>query len=150
MSNTKPLRALTVQIANWFPISWDVGRDPVLADIEDENLVLPCLGMHVCGIALCLAKDDERLSRNEVMRIGIPGSRESIVEAAKALCDVGMWADEERDGVPGWRLGLGNVLDDKRERHRKAKAAADARYGRKSKVAPIEPPTFDEEDESPF
>ena len=153
MSNENHLRSLNVQIANWFPISWDVGRDPVLADIEDEDQVLPALGMHVCGIALCLAKDDEWLSRNEVMRIGIPGTRESKTSAARALCEVNLWREEERDGVSGWVVGIGDLLDGKRARHEKAKAAADARYGRKPRtstphtVAPIPEP---DNEESPF
>ena len=153
MSNDNHLRSLNVQIANWFPISWDVGRDPVLADIEDEDQVLPALGMHVCGIALCLAKDDDWLSRNEVMRIGIPGTRESKTSAAQSLCEVNLWREEERDGVSGWVVGVGDLLDGKRARHEKAKAAADARYGRKSR--PVTPQTVvpiheSDEDESPF
>lgn len=153
MPSDKHLRSLNVQIANWFPISWDVGRDPVLADIEDENQVLPALGMHICGIALCLSKDDEWLSRNEVMRIGIPGTRESKVAAAEALCAVNLWREEDRDGVSGWVVGVGDLLEGKRARHEKAKAAADARYNRKPQVKPAESisnvPEEDEE-ESPF
>jgi hypothetical protein len=149
MSNDRPLRSLTVQIANWFPVSWDVGRDPVLADIEDESQVLPSLGMHICGVALCLAKDDDWISRNEVLRIGIPGTRESKLEAATALCDVRMWREEERDGIAGWRIGLGDLLDGKRKRHKQAKDAADARYGRRPKIVEILEP-IQEEEESPF
>jgi hypothetical protein len=149
MSNKKPLRSLTVQIANWFPVSWDVGRDPVLAEIEDESQVLPSLGMHICGVALCLAKDDDWISRNEVLRIGIPGTRESKLDAANALCGVNMWCEEERDGVAGWRLGLGDLLDGKRRRHKQAKDAAEARYGRAPKVTPVIE-SFNEEEESPF
>lgn len=149
MSHDKPLRSLTVQIANWFPVSWDVGRDPVLADIEDEEQVLPALGMHVCGVALCLAKDDDWLSRNEVLRIGIPGTKESKLAAAQALCDVRMWQEVEKDGVAGWRLGLGELLDGKRQRHENAKAAAAARYGRGPKRAtPLV--VITNEEESPF
>jgi hypothetical protein len=149
MSNDKPLRSLTVQIANWFPVSWDVGRDPVLAEIEDESQVLPSLGMHLCGVALCLAKDDDWLSRNEVLRIGIPGTRESKLAAATALCDVKMWREEEREGVSGWLVGVGDLLDGKRKRHRQAKDAADARYGRGAKVKAIDLP-IPADDESPF
>ena len=148
MSKDKPLRSLTVQIANWFPVSWDVGRDPVLADIEDESQVLPSLGMHICGVALCLAKDDDWLSRNEVLRIGIPGTRDSKLEAANALTQVNLWREEERDGVAGWRLGLGELLDGKRRRHKQAKDAADARYGRGVKSQQAAPQVDDEE--SPF
>ena len=149
MSNDKPIRSLTVQIANWFPVSWDVGRDPVLADIDDESQVLPSLGMHICGVALCLAKDDDWLSRNEVLRIGIPGTRESKLDAASALCGVNMWREEDRDGVSGWRLGLGDLLEGKRKRHKQAKDAADARYNRAPKTATVTPPIAGEE-ESPF
>jgi post-segregation antitoxin (ccd killing protein) len=149
MSNDKPLRSLTVQIANWFPVSWDVGRDPVLADIEDESQVLPSIGMHICGVALCLAKDDDWVSRNEVLRIGIPGTRESKLAAAAALCEVNMWREEEREGVAGWTLGLGDLLDGKRKRHKQAKDAADARYGRSAKPKPVVAP-ISEEEESPF
>lgn len=149
MSNDKPIRSLTVQIANWFPVSWDVGRDPVLADIEDEAQVLPSLGMHICGVALCLAKDDDWLSRNEVLRIGIPGTRESKLDAAAALCQVNMWGEEERDGVAGWRLGLGDLLEGKRKRHKQAKDAADARHGRAPKAPPV-PPIPEADEESPF
>ena len=149
MSNDKPIRSLTVQIANWFPVSWEVGRDPVLADIEDESQVLPSLGMHVCGVALCLAKDDDWLSRNEVLRIGIPGTRESKLEAASALCQVNLWREEERDGVAGWKLGLGDLLEGKRKRHKQAKDAADARYNRGPKRL-IAPEPIATEEESPF
>ena len=149
MSNDRPLRSLTVQIANWFPVSWDVGRDPVLADIEDESQVLPSLGMHICGVALCLAKDDDWISRNEVLRIGIPGTRESKLEAATALSEVRMWREEEREGIAGWRIGLGDLLDGKRKRHKQAKDAADARYGRRPKIVEIVEP-IQEEEESPF
>lgn len=149
MSNDKPIRSLTVQIANWFPVSWEVGRDPVLADIEDESQVLPSLGMHVCGVALCLAKDDDWLSRNEVLRIGIPGTRESKLEAASALCQVNLWREEERDGVAGWKLGLGDLLEGKRKRHKQAKDAADARYNRGPKRV-IAPEPIAIEEESPF
>lgn len=149
MSNDKPIRSLTVQIANWFPVSWEVGRDPVLADIEDESQVLPSLGMHVCGVALCLAKDDDWLSRNEVLRIGIPGTRESKLEAASALCQVNLWREEERDGVAGWKLGLGDLLEGKRKRHKQAKDAADARYNRGPKRVIVPEPIATEE-ESPF
>jgi hypothetical protein len=149
MTNNKPLRSLTVQLANWFPVSWDVGRDPVLADIEDESQVLPSLGMHICGVALCLAKDDDWISRNEVLRIGIPGTRESKLAAAAALCQVNMWREFEKDGVPGWTLGLGDLLDGKRKRHKKAKDAAAARYGRDSREVDVPAPEPAEED-TPF
>lgn len=151
MSHNAPLRSLNVQVSNWFPVSWDVGRDPVLAAIDDESLVLSSLGMHICGIALCLANDDDWLSRNEVLRIGIPGTRENKLEAAAALCLVNMWVEEERDGVAGWRLGLGDFLDDKRARHLKAKRAADARYGRISVSKSLATQSKEEsEEDSPF
>ncbi len=150
MSKDKPLRSLKVQIANWFPVSWDVGRDPILSDLENESLVLASLGAHVCGIALCLSKDDDWLSRNEVLRIGIPGTRESKLEAAEALCSVNLWREEDRDGVAGWRIGVGDLLDGKRARHRKAKAAAEARYGKTTNTVVSTDPFESGEEESPF
>ena len=146
MSQDKPLRSFTVEVANWFPVSWEVGRDPIVAAIEDESLILSSLGMHICGTALCLAKGDDWLSRNEVLRIGIPGTRENKLEAAGALCSVNVWREEECDGVAGWRLGLGDLLEAKRARHLKAKKASDARYGRTT--VPVA--AVNHEEESPF
>jgi len=149
MTQDKQLRSLNVQVANWFPVSWDVGRDPILAAIEDESLVLSSLGMYICGMALCLAKDDDWLSRNEVLRIGIPGTRENKLESAEALCSVNAWREEQCDGVLGWRVGMGELLDGKRARHEKAKNAANVRYGRAVNVVPpkVEPEI---EEETPF
>ena len=149
MSNEKPLRSLNVQIANWFPVSWDVGRDPILADVADEELVLSCLGAMICATSLCLAKDDDWLSRNEVLRIGIPGTKDSKLAAAEALCEINVWREEDRDGVAGWRIGLGDLLEGKRNRHQRAKDAAEARYKRFTKSPAPKVETSDDE-ESPF
>lgn len=149
MSNDKSLRSLNVQIANWFPVSWDVGRDETLCAIEDEAFILPALGLMIAGTALCLSKDDDWLSRNEVFRIAVPGTRESKTAAAEALCSVRLWQEEEREGVQGWRLGVAELLQGKRDRHNKAKKAAEARYGRTATPQTVVRP-LDDEEESPF
>jgi hypothetical protein len=147
-----PLRQLTVMPTNWFPVSFDVGRDEALCAIEDEALILSALGLMVAGTALCLAKDDDWISRNEVFRILIPGTKEGKLEAATALCSVRLWVEEERDGVAGWRLGVADVLDGKRARHLKGKRGAAARYNKNTPPpeGPMPPtiPGYDEE--TPF
>lgn len=148
MSQNKPLRSLNVQLSNWFPVSWDVGRDEALCAIENEEIILSSLGLMIAATALSLSKDDNWVSRNEIIRIAIPGTKENKLAAAEALCSVRLWCEEEREGISGWRIGVDALLDGKRSRHQKAKRAAEARYGTLDKrvgdKVEIEP------DENPF
>ncbi len=151
MSSEKPLRSLNVQLSNWFPVSWDVGRDESICAIEDEGIILSSLGLMVAGTALCLSKDDNWLSRNEVFRIAVPGTRENKLEAAQALCSVNLWRESEREGIPGWTLGVDDLLSGKRQRHSKAKKAAEARYGAVGSRSDDKPKnSIEDEQENPF
>lgn len=127
-NNNSPLRELNTPTVGWVPISLDFGRDEALCEIEDEALILPAAGLMVAALAFCLAKDDDWLSKNEVLRAVIPGSRESKTAAAEALCSVGLWIAESRGGVDGWRIGVGSALAEKRKRFQHASNAANARY----------------------
>lgn len=129
MDNTsKPLRELAQPTAGWLQVSLDIGRDEALCAIEDEGLILACAGLAIACMAACLAKDDDWLSRNEVLRAVIPGTKESKLAAAAALCEVGLWCEEERGGFPGWRMGVSTALQEKRKRIENATNAANARY----------------------
>lgn len=151
MTQNKPLRSMNVQLSNWFPVSWDVGRDEALCAIEDEEIILSSLGLMVAGTALCLSKDDNWISRNEVLRIAVPGTKENKLAAAEALCAVRLWQESERDGVAGWTLGVDDLLNGKRQRHSKAKKAAEARYGSVGKRSDDTPPVVSlEDEENPF
>ncbi len=149
----RQLRGLRVQLqANWAPIAWDVGRDEALCAINDEDSILPALGLHVAAIGLCLSKDSDWLSENEVLRVLIPGSREAKMKAAAALCEVNLWQMEKQGEVTGWRIGVTELLDAKRERHSRAKRAAEARYGKKDNADAHARSTSssDADEESPF
>lgn len=128
MEDIKHLRELNTPSVGWVPISLDFGRDEALCEIEDENIILAAAGLAVAGIAACLAKDGNWLSRNEVLRVVIPGSPESKLLAAEALCSVGLWEEEVRGSIPGWRLGVESALAEKRKRIESATNAANARY----------------------
>lgn len=135
MSN-KPLKELNTQVVGWVPISYDFGRDEIFCQIEDDTLILAAAGLAVAGLALALSKDDNWLSRMELLRVCIPGDSKIKLDAAQALCFVGHWEVEQRDGVDGWRLGVDTALRDKRKRYDQAKNAANARY-RKNKESAI-------------
>ena len=137
MSFDFPLRELHSPTVGWAQISLDFGRDEAFCEIEDENLILSAAGLMVAGLTACLAKDDNWLSRKEVLRAVIPGSQESKLQAAAALCSVGLWIEEERGGISGWRLGVDTALSEKRKRIENATRAANARHSRAKK--PIRP-----------
>jgi len=139
MSN-KPLKELNTQVVGWVPISYDFGRDEIFCQIEDDSLILSAAGLAVAGLALALSKDDNWISRMELLRVCIPGDSKNKLDAAEALCIVGHWEFEQRDGVDGWRLGVDTALRDKRKRYEQAKNAASARYGKKSAIPADEDP----------
>lgn len=139
MSN-KQLKELNTQVVGWVPISYDFGRDEIFCEIEDEGIILAAAGLAVAGLALALSKDDDWLSRKELLRVCIPGTSESKLSAAQALCDVGHWEVEERDGLAGWRLGVETALLAKRKRYDQAKSAAEARYSKKKPSGDLEDP----------
>jgi hypothetical protein len=128
MEDNKVLRELNTPSVGWVPISLDFGRDEALCEIEDENIILAAAGLAVAGVAACLAKDGNWLSRNEVLRAVIPGSKETKLAAAEALCSVGLWEEESRGSVQGWRIGVESALAEKRKRIDNATNAANARY----------------------
>ena len=128
MEENLPLRELSIPKIGYVPTSLDFGRDEIFSDIEDEKLILPAAGLAVATLAHCLSKDDDWVSRNEVLRVVIPGDPELKLAAARALCDVGLWAEQERGGKPGWAIGMSEALKDKRERYEHASNAARARY----------------------
>lgn len=127
-NSQKPLRELAQPNAGWIQVSLDIGRDEALCAIEDESIILSAAGLAIASMAACLSKDDDWLSRNEVLRAVIPGTKENKLEAAAALCEVGLWCEEERGGVPGWRMGVSTALREKRRRIENATNAANARY----------------------
>jgi hypothetical protein len=139
MSN-KPLKELNTQIVGWVPISYDFGRDEIFCQIEDDQIILAAAGLAVAGLALALSKDDNWISRMELLRVSIPGDSGVKLAAAQALCEVGHWEPEQRDGVEGWRLGVDTALADKRRRYNQAKNAANARHGKKTIVQIDEDP----------
>lgn len=125
----KPVvRELNTPTVGWVPVSLDFGRDEAFADIDDEEITLAAAGLMVAAIAACLTKDDDWISRNEVLRSLMPGSKESKLRAASALCEVGLWAPEERGGREGWVVGVSSALAAKRERFEHASNAAKTRY----------------------
>lgn len=126
----RQLKELNTQVVGWVPISYEFGRDEIFCEIEDDSIILAAAGLAVAGLALALSKDDNWISRNELIRVCIPGSTEIKLLAAEALCTVGHWALEKRDGVDGWRLGVDSALEAKRQRYAQAKKAADARYAK--------------------
>lgn len=136
--NNKPLRELAQPSAGWIQVSLDIGRDEALCAIEDESIILSAAGLAIASMAACLSKDDDWLSRNEVLRAVIPGTKENKIEAAAALCEVGLWCEEERGGVPGWRMGVSTALREKRRRIENATNAANARYRDSKKKSPVE------------
>lgn len=138
--SSKQLKELNTQVVGWVPISYDFGRDEIFCEIEDEGIILAAAGLAVAGLALALSKDDDWISRKELLRVCIPGSADSKLAAAQALCDVGHWEDEERDGVAGWRLGVQSALLAKRKRYDQAKSAAEARYAKKKPSVDLEDP----------
>lgn len=131
MSN-KQLKELNTQVVGWVPISYDFGRDEIFCEIEDDAIILSAAGLAVAGLALALAKDEDWISKKELLRVCIPGDSANKLEAAAALCSVGHWEPEQRDGVDGWRLGVTTALQQKRDRYNQAKNAALARHGKKS------------------
>lgn len=139
MSMDFPLRELNSPSVGWAQISLDFGRDEAFCEIDNEDEILPAAGLMVAGLTACLAKDDNWLSMKEVLRAVIPGSHESKLRAAKALCSVGLWIEEERGGIQGWRLGVDTALLEKRKRIENATRAANARHSRAKK--PIRPTT---------
>ena len=149
MNETPALRELSNPKIGYVPISLDFGRDEVFSDIDDERLILPAAGLAVAALAHCLSKDDDWLSRNELLRVVIPGDSETKLAAAEALCEVGLWVAEVRGGKDGWMIGMSSALADKRARYEHASNAARARY-RKAKETSTTPVTFTEEEESPF
>lgn len=147
MSMDFPLRELNSPSVGWAQISLDFGRDEAFCEIDDEDEILPAAGLMVAGLAACLAKDDNWLSRKEVLRAVIPGSHESKLRAAAALCSVGLWIEEERGGIQGWRLGVETALGEKRKRIENATRAANARHSRAKKA--IRPTTFNSDPQHP-
>ena len=140
MSN-KPLRELNTQVVGWVPISYDFGRDEIFCQIEDDSIILAAAGLAVAGLALALSKDDNWISRMELLRVCIPGDNAIKLAAANALCEVNHWEQESREGIEGWRLGVDTALKGKRQRYDQAKNAADARYRKKAATA-AEPDPF--------
>lgn len=140
MSNMFPLRELNSPSIGWAQISLDFGRDEALCEIEDEGQILAAAGLMVAGLTACLSKDDNWLSVKEVMRAVIPGSQESKLRAARALCEVGLWVEEERGGVPGWRLGVETALSERRRRIENATRAANIRHARARVSSRVEEP----------
>jgi len=138
--SNKKLKELNTQVVGWVPISYDFGRDEIFCGIDDEKLILAAAGLCVSGLALALSKDEDWLSRKEVIRVAIPGDEQTKLDAAAALCEVGHWEEEVRDGVPGWRLGVTEALAAKRKRYEQAKNAAEARYSKKKQTAVDEDP----------
>lgn len=149
MSEKPALRELLNPKIGYVPISLDFGRDEVFSEIDDERLILPAAGLAVAALAHCLSKDDDWISRNELLRVVIPGSPDMKIEAALALCEVGLWAEETRGGKEGWTIGMSEALADKRARYEHASNAARARY-RKAKEAPVISSNHEEEEENPF
>ena len=139
MSN-KPLRELNTQVVGWVPISYDFGRDEIFCQIEDDQIILAAAGLAVAGLSLALSKDDNWISRMELLRVVIPGDTSVKLAAAQALCQVNHWEAEQRDGVDGWRLGVDTALADKRRRYNQVKKAANARYGNKTLLQKEEDP----------
>jgi hypothetical protein len=150
MEEQPVVRELNTPTVGWVPISLDFGRDEAFADIEDENLTLACAGLMVAALAACLSKDEDWISRNEVLRSLIPGTKESKLAAAEALCSVGLWAPQDRGGRDGWVVGVSSALAAKRERFEHASNAAKVRY-RKSREKSLTQRAIDEsEAENPF
>ena len=149
MNETPALRELSNPKIGYVPISLDFGRDEVFSDIEDDAMILPAAGLAVAVLAHCLSKDDDWLSRNELLRVVIPGDTETKLSAANALCDVGLWVPQSRGGKEGWMIGMSSALEDKRARYEHASNAARARY-RKAKDAIVTPDPDEPEEESPF
>lgn len=77
---------------------------------------------------------------NELLRVCIPGDSANKLAAAAALCSVGHWEPEQRNGVDGWRLGVETALQGKRDRYNQAKNAANARYKKKQETSQLEDP----------
>lgn len=147
MEEKLPLRELSIPKIGYVPTSLDFGRDEVFSDIEDEKLILPAAGLAVATLAHCLSKDDDWVSRNELLRVVIPGDVETKLAAAAALCEVGLWAQETRGGKEGWAIGMSEALKDKRERYEHASNAARARY---RKARERQDSVLPESQENPF
>lgn len=150
MSSDYPLRELNSPSVGWAQISLDFGRDEAFCEIENESLILAAAGLMVAGLTACLSKDDNWLSRKEVLRAVIPGTHASKLEAANALCEVGLWIEEERGGVAGWRLGVDTALSEKRKRIENATRAANARHSRAKKPVRPSPPLETEVIDNPW
>ena len=145
MSN-KTNRELASPTIGWAQISLDFGRDEAWSDIDDPEMVLAS-----AGLAHCLSKDDDWLSRNEVLRSLIPGSEDSKLAAAATLCEIGVWAPEQRGGKDGWVIGCDSALAAKRKRVTNASNAARARYRSAQSPVPqqVDDP-FGDGQETPF
>ena len=139
MDEKLPLRELSIPKIGYVPTSLDFGRDEVFSDIEDEKLILPAAGLAVATLAHCLSKDDDWISKNELLRVVIPGDVEMKLAAAGALCEVGLWAPEVRGGKEGWVIGMSEALKDKRDRYEHASNAARARYRKAREQSSSEP-----------
>lgn len=139
MSGDK-LKELNTQVVGWVPISYDFGRDEIFCEIADDKLILSAAGLAVAGLALALSKDDDWISRNELIRVCIPGDSENKLQAAEALCDVGHWKQEARNGVDGWRLGVQAALEAKRKRYQQAQKAANIRHSGSKSTAGVDDP----------
>jgi hypothetical protein len=150
MNESPVVRELNTPTVGWVPVSLDFGRDEAFADIEDESITLAAAGLMVAALAACLSKDEDWISRNEVLRSLIPGTKESKLEAAAALCLVGLWAPENRGGREGWIVGVSSALAAKRERFEHASNAAKVRY-RKSREKSLTQRAIEEiEADNPF
>lgn len=148
MDKIPALRELDSPAIGWVQVSLDFGRDEVWSDIDDQSLVLPAAGLMVAALAQCLSKDDDWLSRNEVIRSLIPSEPDVKLAAAGALCQVGLWAEECRGGKEGWVIGCSSALAAKRERFTNASNAARNRWRKEQEAKPVSSSQNDEE--SPF
>lgn len=150
MNESPVVRELNTPTVGWVPISLDFGRDEAFADIEDENLTLAAAGLMVAALAACLSKDEDWVSRNEVLRSLIPGTKESKLAAAEVLCSVGLWAPESRGGRDGWLVGVASSLAAKRERFEHASNAAKVRYRKSQERSLTQRAVEESEAENPF
>lgn len=130
MPEKKP-RTINTPEVGWMPISYDFGRDQCWALIEDEDLIISAAGLYVSVMGLCMSANSNWVSRLEVLRSSIPGSSESKLAAVGALCQVGLFVEEEMDNIPGWSIDISSLLEAKNRRYEQAKAAAEARHRKK-------------------
>lgn len=126
----------------WWAVQHNIGNDRRLALIPEEH-VLACLGLWLAATGWCIAFEAEYITEAELSRHAVVGaaSTASVMAAAKALIDAGIWTE-----VPGVGIdcGASDHIQAKTERIERARRGGAAKAANAARVRQQEPPYADE------